>query len=55
MSIDQYQFATVTRAMNHPKPCGELYDFLRQWWIGHILTVDHEMGAAMLSIDKTAT
>lgn len=24
-----------------------LYAFLRQWWIGHILTVDQEMGTAL--------
>lgn len=27
----------------------ELYAFLRQWWIGHILTVDQEMGDALRS------
>ena len=30
-----------------PDLCQELYCFLRQWWIGHILSADQEMGAAL--------
>ena len=27
--------------------CSDLYRFLRQWWIGHILTTDQEMRTAL--------
>lgn len=28
----------------------ELYAFLRQWWIGHILTADQQMGSALRTL-----
>lgn len=33
-----------------PNVCNEAYRFLSQWWIGHILTIDQEMGAAMRTL-----
>ncbi len=36
-----------------PELCDALYSFLRQWWIGHILTIDQEMGAALRALGVT--
>ena len=33
-----------------PDLCHGLYRFLRQWWVGHILTIDQEMGAALRAL-----
>jgi len=34
--------------------CEKLYDFLREWWMGHILTTDQEMGAALRALEAAA-
>ena len=36
-----------------PAVCDALFGFLRQWWVGHILTTDQEMGAALRAIGAT--
>ena len=33
-----------------PDICEDLYCFLRQWWVGHILTTDQAMGAALTQL-----
>jgi len=37
-----------------PELYEELYRFLRQWWIGHILTAYQEMGAALRALEIRA-
>ena len=32
----------------------DLYAFLRQWWLGHILTTDQEMGIALRALGITS-